>query len=71
MLLIKSIKLHTLFAKTQDILNAVSRHMHIHTRVGGGERITQLLLLRTKRLPPGLLEARSEAALKTRELVFF
>ena len=69
MLLIKSIKLHTLFAKTQDILNAVSRHMH--TGVGGGERITQLLLLRTKRLPPGLLEARSEAALKTRELVFF
>lgn len=39
MLLNKCIKLHTLFAKTQDILNAVSRHIHASTR-GRGYRST-------------------------------
>jgi hypothetical protein len=45
MLLIKSIKLHTLFVKTQDILNAVNRHTCTHTWAGrvGEDNTTALV----------------------------
>lgn len=63
MLLIKSIKLHTLFAKTQDILNAANRHAHALTcGCGRWKRAAQPLLLRSQTAPwtpGGMLAGRS------------